>query len=137
MYQISNEVTLGVTEEEILSEVQSVTEKLTELEASERYKLLNGENALDIKDKCLRSYGILTNCAKISIQELVKLCANVKLGACLGYLNIYDVSQIDDLVIKMRPTNIDRATGSCLTQTEMDKYRAEYAGKKLKSLITK
>ncbi|MBE7088799.1 MAG: ATP--guanido phosphotransferase [Clostridiales bacterium] len=135
MYQISNEVTLGVTEEEILSEVQSVTEKLTELEASERYKLLNGENALDIKDKCLRSYGILTNCAKISIEELVKLCANIKLGACLGYLNISEVSAIDDLVIKMRPTNIDRATGSALTQVEMDKYRAEYAGKKLKSLI--
>lgn len=132
MYQISNEVTLGVTEEEILSEVEQVVKKLTEIEASERVKLLNGPNALDVKDKCLRSYGIITNCAKLSTGELVQYSANVKLGACLGFINVPDVSVIDDLVVKLRPGNINAAANCKLTPIERDTYRAEYAGKHYK-----
>ena len=88
MYQISNEVTLGVTEEEILSEVEEVVLKVNELEEAERRNLINGDASLDIRDECMRSYGILTNCAKISTGEFVKLSASVKLGACLGYIDI-------------------------------------------------
>ena len=132
MYQISNEVTLGVTEEEILSEVEEVVKKVSELEEAERRNLLKGASSLDIRDECMRSYGILTNCAKLSANELVKLSANVKLGACLGFLNIPDVSVLDDLVVKLSPSNITAAAGKPLTPTERDVYRAQYCAKELK-----
>ncbi|MBO5328720.1 MAG: protein arginine kinase, partial [Clostridia bacterium] len=131
-YQISNEVTLGVTEEQILSEVEKVVNDITEIEARERINILKGTNSLDVKDKCLRSYGVLTNCAKLTTDELVQFAADVKLGACLGFINIPDVSVIDDLVIKLRPGNINKAANAKLTPLERDTYRAEYAGKKFK-----
>lgn len=134
MYQVSNEVTLGVTEEEILKEVESVTNKLTELEASHRYEYAKSAGAVDLKDKCLRAYGIITNCAKLSSAEFVQFAADVKLGACLGYLNIPDVSELDELVVKLRPANINAAAGRVLTPDERDVYRAEYAGKTVKKL---
>ncbi len=134
MYQISNEVTLGVTEREILKQVGDVVSKVAELEQAERLSLKKGDAALDVKDECLRSYGILTNCAKLSTSELIKLTASVKLGACLGYVNISDVSEIDDLVIKMRPANINAAAGRALTPVERDIYRADYVAKHVKQM---
>ncbi|MBD5632399.1 MAG: protein arginine kinase [Clostridia bacterium] len=135
MYQISNEVTLGVSEEEILSQVEEVVKKVCALEEAER-ESLKKLASLEIKDECLRSYGILTNCAKLSTGELTKLAANVKLGACLGFIKLDDVSLIDELVIKMRPSNINAAAQKQLTPTERDVYRAQYTGKYLKKIIT-
>lgn len=137
MYQISNEVTLGVTEEEILSQVEEVVEKICALEIAERNNLKTGASALEVKDECLRSYGILTNCACLTTNELIKLSANVKLGACLGYIDIDDVSAVDGLVVKMRPSNINAAADRTLAPIERDVYRAQYVSNFLKSLVNK
>ena len=134
MYQISNEVTLGVTEEEILSQVEEAVEKVCEIEETERRNLMRGPSALEIQDECLRSYGILTNCAKISTREFVTLAAKVKLGACLGYINIPDVSQIDNLTLKLSPSNIAAAAGKPLTPLERDVYRAQCCVKSFKKM---
>lgn len=134
VYQISNEVTLGVTEEQILSEVQDIVEKICKLETSEREELKNGADALDIRDECMRAYGILTNCAKLTTEELVRYAACVKLGACLGYIPLSDVTQIDELSVKMRPSNINASAGKELSAVERDVYRAQYTAKYLKKL---
>ena len=94
-YQISNEVTLGVTETEILRGVEEVVLKICKLEETERERLATGVSALDIQDECLRSYGILLNCAKLTTEELIRLAANVKLGAALGYIKNGNVANID------------------------------------------
>ena len=135
LYQISNEVTLGVTEDSILEEVDNLARRVCKIEEIEREKLKTGAKALEIKDECLRSYGIITNCAKMDSGEFVRLASNVKLGACLGYFNIDDVSKIDEIIVKMRPANINTAAGMELTATERDIYRAQYASKHFKRLI--
>lgn len=134
MYQISNEVTLGVTEREILKQVGDVVKKVAELEEAERLNIKRGSSALEVKDNCLRSYGILTNCAKLTTSELLKFSSSVKLGACLGYIDISDVSEIDDIVTKMRPANINSAAGRELSPIERDIYRAEYVTKHIKQI---
>ena len=136
IYQISNEVTLGVTEEEILALVEDVVKRVCALEEVQRENLKSCPSALDIKDECLRSYGILTNCAKLSTGELVKLAAAVKLGACLGYINLDDVSLIDELVVKMRPSNINTAAERVIPPLERDVYRAQHVSKYLKKIIS-
>ena len=113
-YQISNEVTLGVTETEILRGVEEVVLKICKLEETERERLATGVSALDIQDECLRSYGILLNCAKLTTEELIRLAANVKLGAALGYIKNENVANIDELVVKMRPSNIMEAAAKKL-----------------------
>lgn len=132
LYQISNEVTLGVTEEYIISQVEEVVEKVCALEDAQRQNLKNGASALDIQDDCLRSYGVLTNCAKLTTEELIRYSSSVKLGACLGYINLDDVASIDELCVKMRPSNINAAAERELTAVERDVYRAQFTAKYLK-----
>jgi protein arginine kinase len=136
VYQISNEVTLGVSEEFIISQVEEVVQKVCALEEAERQNLKNGPSALDIEDECLRSFGILTNCAKLTTDELIRYSACVKLGACLGYVKLDDVSLIDELCVKMRPSNINAAAERELTPVERDVYRAQYTAKYLKKITT-
>ena len=135
-YQLSNEVTLGVSEEEILTQVEEAVSKVEELEAVERKDLRNGANGLELKDKCLRAYDILTNCALMPSEEFSSLCADLKLAACLGYLNC-DTTRIDELTIKMKPSNLNVLAGRKLTSEERDSYRAQYASNRIKSIVSK
>lgn len=134
MYQVSNEVTLGYSEEEIITRVDEIVRKICDIEAAERGKLKTGENRLIVKDKCMRAYGVATNCVVLSSSELAHLAADIKLGACLGYIPIADISGIDDIVARMRPYNITRSAGRELAAGERDAYRAEYTANHLKKL---
>lgn len=127
-YQISNEVTLGVTETEILRGVEEVVLKICKLEETERERLATGVSALDIQDECLRSYGILLNCAKLTTEELIRLAANVKLGAALGYIKNENVANIDELVVKMRPSNIMEAAAKNLLR-----WNATYTARSIRA----
>lgn len=131
MYQLSNEVTLGVTEDEILTQVEEIVARVAEMEESERLKLKTCERAMQIKDTCLRSFGVLTNCALMPSEEFEKLCANLKLGVCLGYLDFGGIGWIDDLMIKMKPSNINLLAGRKLTAVERDAYRADFASRRI------
>lgn len=137
IYQISNEVTLGVDEATIISQVEEVVRTIVKGEARKRQELKNGLSANIIKDKCLRAYGILTNCAILTNEELDLLCADLKLGACLGYLKIYDISAIDELSLKMKPSNVNVLAGRQLTAEERDTYRAQHVSNRIKSLVSK
>lgn len=123
MYQISNEVTLGIEEEKIISEVESAVLEVVRLEANAREQLVKND-LIGVKDECRRSFGILTNCEKVSFKEFLQLISNVKLGASLGYLNIADISQIDDLIVAARPANINLNRDREVSETEQDICRA-------------
>jgi protein arginine kinase len=137
MYQVSNEVTLGVDEEQILTQVEEVVTRISEMEQSERLKLKRGAPAMAIKDKCLRSFGLLTNCALMPSEEFERLCSNLKLGGVLGYIPISDIFEVDNLMVKMKPSNLNILAGRELTPAERDAYRADYASNKIKTLIKK
>ena len=124
-FQVSNEVTLGVSEEAIISEVESVVAKIVEMEASERRRLKDGETAL------------LTNCALMTHTELDELCADLKFAACLGYLKINDLSAIDELTFKMKPSNLNVLSGRTLKEREREEYCAQYVSNRIKSLVSK
>lgn len=137
IYQVSNEVTLGVTEETILSQVESVVGKIVEMEAGERQRLKGGEASVILKDRCMRAYGILTNCALLTHGELDELCADLKLGVCLGFLKCDDVSAIDELTLKMKPSNLNVQSGRVLEERERDIYCAGQVAQKIGKLISK
>lgn len=137
IYQVSNEVTLGVTEETILTQVESIVGKIVEMEAGERQRLKGGAASVVIKDKCLRAYGLLTNCALMTHGELDELSADLKLGVCMGYLGCSDVSAIDELTLKMKPSNLNVQSGRVLEERERDIYCAQIVSQKIKNLVTK
>ncbi len=132
LYQISNEVTLGLSEAELLQEVQSTVEKVAEFELREREKLFESDE-IAFRDRVFRAYGVLTNCYTIGEQEFNLHLADVKLGVAMGVLS-GSMGQLNDLSVAMLPANINRLNGAPLTEQESNLYRAEYAGKALRGM---
>lgn len=102
LYQISNQIAIGLTEEEILERLGEILEKIEENEASLREKYI--EN-IEIQDKIFRAYGILQNARTISSKEAVTLLSRVRYGAEAGLLKL-DFEDLDSLLVKIQPYNL-------------------------------
>ena len=83
MYQISNKQTLGITEKEIIENMQVIVEKIIKQERKAR-KIL-ADKSLDLEDEIYRNYGILSNCKKISSEETRNIIVRYKIGS--GFRN--------------------------------------------------
>ena len=131
LYQVSNEVTLGLNEYDILRQVEDTVLDICEAESNYARKLYTGKNELKTMDITSKSYGILTNAVLLSYSEFLQHIANVKLGAMLGVFNISELDKIDDLIISVRPANLCEQYGKRLSQIDRDLYRAEVVKNKL------
>ena len=123
MYQISNKQSLGLTEEEIIKKLKSITEKVIEQERLARSFL--GKNTLELEDKVYRNYGILINARKISSEEAINLLSNVKLGVHMGIIKEITDLQIKKLELYIKPANLQKYFGKMLDEYERDVKRAE------------
>ena len=117
-YQVSNERTLGVSEEEILSQMVRMTMTLCDLEIRAREKLKK-EKALPLRDACLRAYGTLTNCALLTQKELTAGMVKVKLGLALGFFKARDMQDFNDFLANMRPASF-RLENNLQSASEQD-----------------
>lgn len=136
-YQVSNERTLGVSEEEILEKMSALTKKLCDLELRERIQMLKQE-PIALKDVCLRAYGILTNCASLSSKELTEGMVKVKLGLALGFFEVRNADEFTDFLNDMRPASFRLENGlRGADEEECNQQRAEIVGRVLPELIFK
>lgn len=132
LFQVSNEVTLGVSEEDILSVVEQSVGYVVEMELLGRARM-KAEEGIALKDKVRRSLGVLTNCCILEETEFMRRVADVKLGIALGYFAADGegeerMRELDELTMSMRPANINRLNGTPLDPRAQDIYRAEYTG---------
>lgn len=137
-FQVSNEMTLGISEEDILDHVERAVETLTELEIRERM-CMKAEEGISLADEIGRSYGILLGCKKITAEELALRVADIKLGLALGYIDGEKdgeklIGDLDDFMVKMRPANLKRLSGIKLDGEERDVYRAKTAAETIKEM---
>jgi len=131
LYQVSNAVSIGVSEREIVSSVISAVEKIVELELEERKKLLSS-NPDFIVDMSWRAFGILSNCYTIDYEEFMKLIGEVKLGVHLGLIGLKDPDIIDRLLVLCTDSGIIKLSGKMLKQEEIARIRAGYLTKAFK-----
>ncbi len=137
LFQISNEVTLGVSEEEILSIVGRAVDCVVQTELLERRRM-KAEGGIALRDKLCRAYGVLTNCRLLEEHECLRRLADIRLGLALGYFTGGEdgewMAGIDELSVAMRPAGINRLNGAPLGQQEQDAYRAEYVRKAIRAM---
>lgn len=133
MYQISNEVTLGVSEEEIINTVEETVLNICALERKETERLF-GKNELKIIDRVRKSFGVLTNAVLLDYKEFLSHVSLVKMGAMLGMIDISDLEGIDDLIVAVRPAVLCQQYDRKLSQVDRDLFRAEIVSKKLLKL---
>lgn len=131
LYQLSNGVSMGLSERETISLVNSATEKIVELEQEARKKLLN-EDPDFIVDMSWRAYGILANCYTIDYVEFMKLAGELKLGMSLGLITLNDSELVDKLIILCSDSGIIKLSGKMKTAEEISRLRADFLRKSLK-----
>lgn len=123
IYQISNNQTLGITEKEIVTNLENITKKVMEQERLARKYL--AKNSDDLEDKVYRSYGILTNARKLTSEECDNLLSDIKLGTDLGIIEELDDSKVKELMLYTKPANLQKRVGKLLDTNERDKKRTE------------
>lgn len=123
MYQISNNQTIGITEEEIINNLENITKKVMEQERLARKNL--AKNEIELKDRVYRSYGILTNAVKLSSEESISLLSDIKLGTDLGIIKELNDAKVKKLELYTRPANLQKYAGEILNAYERDIKRAE------------
>lgn len=129
-FQMSNQITMGQTEEEICAHLQAVTEQLVEQE-----RLLRERMRIDLKyqleDKIGRAYGILSHARVISSNEALALLSDVRLGIDMGILNGIKPFALNELVIAIRPAHLQQRADQVMDILERDIKRAEVIQEKL------
>lgn len=123
IYQISNYQTLGITENEIIENLNIMVEQIIKQERQAR-KFLT-KDVLSLEDKIYRSYGILINARKISTQETMKLLSMVKMGTDLGILPEMTDKKIKELYLYTKPANLQKYKQEQYEIIERDIKRAE------------
>jgi protein arginine kinase len=107
LYQISNQVTLGSSEEEIIENLLEVTGQIINQERRARQTLLE-ERETELKDRVYRALGILKNAYTISIEEALDLISNVRLGLDLDIIDNIAPEVLTQLMIIIRPATLKR-----------------------------
>ncbi|MBE6747292.1 MAG: ATP--guanido phosphotransferase [Ruminococcaceae bacterium] len=120
IYQLSNQVTLGISEKSALSNLSAIAMQLVAQERQSRELVIKDDRYID---KIWRSYGILQTAHMINCREFMELVSLVRLGGACGILDV-DIQSIDELMIDMQPATINASTGKNLTVNERDILRA-------------
>ena len=123
IYEISNNQTLGITEEDIVKSLNIIVEKVMEQERTVRKYL--AKNSIDLEDKVYRAYGTLAYATKISLNEARKLLSYVKLGTDLGIIKELDDTKVSKLYLYIQSANLQKYIGEKLEGYERDIKRAE------------
>jgi protein arginine kinase len=124
IFQISNQTTLGESEEEIIKRLGSVLNSIVEHELNARAKLMEAD-ARKLFDKIGRAYGILQNSHLLSSSEAMNLLSLLRLGADLGVFPEANRALIDRLLIEAQPGHLQRAQKGEFEPTQRDLLRAQ------------
>ena len=124
MYQVSNKISLGITNKEIITNVKSIANKLIEQERNAREFLKS--KGVDFEDRICRDYGILTCAKKLSYNECAKLISMVKLGVDMGIIKDIDSRKINEINVIAKPATLQKCCKEVLEAKDRDIKRAEF-----------
>lgn len=132
LYQISNQGTLGASEETLIDKVTQITMQIAQKETHTR-DYLNKNNIDELEDEIYRAYGLLTNAKKMTTDEAMKLLSLIKLGSEMKIIDKVKNKKLYELMIKIQPNNLLSKEGKDLTAKERDFKRAELISRELLS----
>lgn len=130
LFQISNQITLGQSEAEIIENLYGVVLQIIEHEKNAREKLLN-ESRLRMTDRVMRSYGILSHAAIIDSKEAAQRLSDVRLGVDIGLIESLPAQVINELNVMTQPGYLRKQFGENLSPGERDMYRAKLIREKM------
>ena len=133
LYQISNQSTLGESEETIIRRLERVISQVANHEQNAREKLLEDDPEM-VSDKIGRAYGVLRYAHIIDSKEALNHLSLLRLGGTLGFFAPETVMLCDSLLMDIQPAHLQLHSGRKLSPEERDSIRAEIVRSRLQSL---
>jgi protein arginine kinase len=130
IFQISNQITLGKSEEDIVEDLKSVVSQIVSQERSIRETLVKTSN-IQLEDRVYRSLGVLTNGRIIETKEAAKCLSDVRLGIDMGYIQNISRNILNELMILTQPGFLQQYAGGPLRPNERDIRRASLIRERL------
>ena len=124
-YQISNQTTLGKSEEELVEQVGDVVPVLIDYERRAREFLVR-ETEQNVHDQVSRAYGILRTAQTISAEETMQLLSRVRMGVLLGLIGDVKIADINSLLVRTQPAHLQKIRGVELDTKDRNIERARY-----------
>lgn len=127
-YQISNQTTLGKTEQELIEQVSDVVPVLIDYERRAREFLIR-ETQENVHDQVSRAFGILRTAQTISAEEAMQLLSRVRMGVLLGLIGDISLPDINVLLVQTQPAHLQKIRGAELDTNDRNIERARYLRK--------
>ncbi len=124
-YQISNQVTLGLSEQQIITKLKDVVPNIIGYERRVRNALVK-ENRQGLHDQVSRAYGILKNAMTISSEETMHLLSSVRMGINLGLIDDLEIPTVNELFIHTQPAHLQKLRHQNLESAQRNAARASY-----------
>lgn len=132
VFQISNQITLGQTEKEIIENLSLVVRQVVTEEVKVR-EMLFRNHRIELEDRVFRALGILSNARKITSDEAIRLWSDLRLGVELGMIPALQIKDVNEILVLSRPNFVQKYFGAPLAPHERDVRRAELIRKHLAS----
>jgi len=132
LFRLSNDPTLGRSEEDIMRSVAGTAHQLEKYELDARETVWR-EARTQLEDKIHRAYGLLRSARVLSQRECMNLLSAVRLGVNMDVLSGVELHRLDTLTILTQPSHLDRRAGRVLEPGERDILRAEAVRESLAS----
>jgi len=133
LYQVSNQRSLGVSENELLDAVEMSVGHIEDAELRARELLLKNGGA-EFRDKIQRAYGVLTHAYCLGSAEFMQAVSLVKLGVFYGIIKLTDPDRLEKLTVEAQPASLQSLSGQELSPETRDIFRAGYVAQVLKSI---
>ncbi|MCL5059018.1 MAG: protein arginine kinase [Actinobacteria bacterium] len=130
LFQVSNQITMGQTEEDIINALISVTGQIVTSERAAREALLR-ERREHIEDRVGRAYGLLSHARIMSSEEAVRLLSDLRLGVSLKLIDIIPANLITELMVMIRPAFLVKKAGKEISPFTRDVVRANLIREKM------
>ncbi|MBU8791002.1 protein arginine kinase [Oceanobacillus caeni] len=130
IFQISNQITLGKSEQDIVGDLESVVNQLIDHERNAR-DLIMRESPTALEDRIFRSYGVLAYSRIIESKEASNCISNVRLGIDLGIIKDTSRNILNELMVLIQPGFLQHYAKKTLTSRERDVLRASLIRERL------
>ncbi|QAT41430.1 protein arginine kinase [Clostridium sp. JN-9] len=123
LYQISNQISLGITEKEIMNNLNAVINQIINQENISRQKLMQNYS-YEIEDRMHRALGILKSARLLDLSEGLNLISQVRLGVELGIIKNVDKKLLNSLLVNTQPAMLQKIFNTKLNEKDKNYYRA-------------
>ena len=120
IYQLSNQITLGITEQAAIANLNAITLQIITQERAAQESLIKNPQMVD---KIWRAMGILKSARLLSCDEFMELVSLVRVGVAQNIFDV-EIERINELIAGMQPATINAAEGKDLEPSARDEVRA-------------